>query len=302
MRCLVTGGAGFLGSYLVERLVATGHDVRIIDSFSSPSSDRVGLLRRIASLTAADIRGAEAVREATSGVEVVFHLAAQSRVDLGDQLPEHTHATNVTGTINVLRAAQWAGARRVVYTSSCEVYGEPATLPVDEQQALQPLNVYGASQVAAEAYCVALGNTDTLSTVILRLSTIIGSGDRDRLIPNWIERARQGLDLEIEGRHRISDFLPVAAAVDALLVAAQPEIPALAINVASGQGTPIVDAAAVIISALESTSRLVVRPRPAHQVERFIADVRRMQEVLHLTPPADPLATLASFTKSLPVF
>jgi UDP-glucose 4-epimerase len=149
---LVTGGAGFIGSHIVERLVGDGHRVRVLDDFSAgkeenlaPWIDRIELVR-------GDIRNTEIVREAMKDIEIVFHEAALGSVPRSVADPQTTHDVNITGTLNILLAARDAGVRRVVYASSSSVYGETPELPKHEKMPPQPLSPYALSKLAGEHY------------------------------------------------------------------------------------------------------------------------------------------------------
>jgi len=192
-RVVVTGGAGFIGSHLVDALLADPTtEVTVIDNFRRgrmanlvqwESDPRLRIIR-------ADVRDLDAVSEGLREAAVVYHLAAQSTVMGAARDVEYTFNTNVVGTFNVLKAAAAAGARRVVFSSSREVYGEPVGLPVDESHPLLSINSYGASKVAGEAQCRAFARECSLETAILRLSNVYGERDFDRVIPHWIEQAR----------------------------------------------------------------------------------------------------------------
>ncbi|MPZ22509.1 MAG: NAD-dependent epimerase/dehydratase family protein [Dehalococcoidia bacterium] len=293
VRVLVTGGAGFLGSYLVHALVGQGHDVVVFDNLrrghrlnlpDHASSGEVHLLVK-------DIRHYPSVLAAMVGVEVAYHLAAQSNVIGAMRDIDYSFTTNVIGTFNVLKAASKCGVRRVVFASSREVYGEPERLPVSENASLRPKNAYGASKAAAEAYCRAWATSSGCECQILRFANVYGPHDRDRVIPTWLARARRGDDLELYGGQQILDFLWVDHAVRALIAAAACENSG-PVNVASGRGVRLVELAERIIALTGNQS--VVRPRPVRDVEvvRFVAEVSHMREVLGIEPPEDPLSSL----------
>jgi UDP-glucose 4-epimerase len=239
----------------------------------------------------ADIRDAETVAAACEGVDVVMHLAAQSNVLGASKNVRYSAETNVVGTVNVLAGALDAGVRRVVFTSSREVYGDPEALPVREDQPLAPKNNYGASKTAGEAYCQAFRQRG-LDVTVLRLANVYGPRDTERVIPLWLDRAAGGLDLEVYGGRQVLDFIWIDVVVDALLRAAEIEALPEPVNVGSGTGTAITDLAERLIAATNASSSVAVLPAREEEVVRFVADTTRMRSILGLTPPDDPLGHL----------
>jgi UDP-glucose 4-epimerase len=294
MRVLVTGGAGFLGSHLVDALVAADEEVLAFDNLYRGSRANIGLHLRTGAVRFidGDIRDYGAVLEAATGVEVVYHLAAQSNVLGALTDTDYSFNTNVAGTYNVLKAAAHAGVRRLVFASSREVYGEPESIPVPESAPLSAKNLYGASKIAGEAYCRVWQNATGMECQILRFANIYGPRDRDRVIPIWIERANQGEPLELYGGEQLVDFVWVASAVEALLRAAECD-PARPINVGSGVGIDLPYLAHRILEQTSSPSKVQVFPASPTEVVRFVADVEQMQRVLGVTPDSDSLSHLA---------
>lgn len=299
-KVLVTGGAGFIGVHLVERLAARGNDVLVVDNLKR--SSRARLSSAIGSgrveLFEHDIRHYDGLAAAMRGCRTVFHLAAQSNVMGAAEDPDYSVTTNVIGTLNTLRAAASAGVSRLVFTSSREVYGDPERLPVDEDRPLIPKNAYGASKVSGEAYCHTFARTGGLSVEIVRLSNVYGPGDSGRVIPLWMDAALAGRDLEVYGGEQLIDFVWVGTVVDALLFAARHGLPE-PVNVASGTGTKILDLADRILEHARSSSRVRRTPARAIEVARFVADTSRMR-ALGLTPDADPLAHLGELFAAQP--
>ena len=202
---------------------------------------------------------------------------------------DYSFSTNVGGTLNVLKMAQWAGARRVVFTSSREVYGEALWLPVDESHPYNCKNPYGASKAAGEMYTKVFHRMGNLTVAVLRLANAYGPRDTGRVIPLWIERALKGENLIVYGGQQLIDFVWIDTVVDALLRAAQLDTVDQPINVGSGRGVPLLNLAERILTLTGSASRLEVLPARSAEVGRFTADITRMQEQLNLQPPADPL-------------
>lgn len=293
-RVLVTGGAGFIGRHLVAALLARGDAVTVLDNLHRGHREAVD---ERATFIEADIRDVAALDRALPGHELVYHLAAQSNVMGALQDGEYSFTTNVVGTFNVLRAAANAGAARLVFASSREVYGEPATLPVAEDAPLLARNPYGASKVAGEAYCRAWPGAARLACQVLRFANVYGPGDSGRVIPLWLARAAAGEDLDLYGGRQVLDFVWVETAVQALLAASH-RPPTEPINVGSGTGTPLRTLASAILQSVGSRSQLVARPGRDVEVSRFVADVTRMRTLLGVEPPREPLFALASMAES----
>ena len=240
MRVLVTGAAGFLGSHVVDRLIAEGHDVTGLDNLKRGNKSLLDPYVATGSLRfcEADIRDIVAVKKAMLGCDTVFHLAAQSNVMGALDDPDYSFESNVIGTYNVLKAASIAGVRSLVFSSSREVYGEPRCLPASEDLPVEPRNPYGASKLAGEAYCRVWRETMGLNCTVLRFGNLYGPRDNGRVISIWLRRARCGQELILFGGQQVLDFVWVDLAVEALLRAAGcgtfgP------INIASGVGTAL---------------------------------------------------------------
>ncbi len=295
MRIVVTGGAGFIGSHLVDALLTRpSSDVLVVDNLSrgrrSNLSGNDGDPRL--SVTVGDIRDPATVDRALRDAEVVYHLAAQSNVMGAVSDPRYSFETNVAGTFNVLESAARHGVRRVVFASSREAYGEPASLPVTEEAPLSAKNTYGASKAAAELYCRTFASVFGLETAVLRFANVYGPRDFDRVIPIWLARALAGEPLEVFGGEQVIDFVWVGLVVEALQRAADASIVGVPVNVGGGVGTPIRALAERILAATGSRSTLTVSPARHAEVSRFVADVGRMRDLLGLAPPSDPLEYL----------
>jgi UDP-glucose 4-epimerase len=238
MKVLVTGGAGFIGSNLVQRLTASVRSIRVLDDLSTA----VTLLQ-------GDVRDRAAVEAAVDGVEVVFHLAALPSVARSVADPFASHAVNVDGTLNVLSASLQAGVRRVVYASSSSVYGNTATLPKHEQMMLATLSPYAASKLAGEAYCRAFTHVYGLETVSLRFFNVFGprqdpTSPYAAVIPRFLSSMLAGNSPEVYGDGKQSrDFTFVANAVQACLAAAEagPQAAGEVMNVGCGQRTTLLE-------------------------------------------------------------
>jgi len=289
MRVLVTGGAGFIGAHLVAALAADGDEVVVLDNMRRGDRAKLGSDARVME---GDVRDADAVRAAMEGIDRVYHLAAQSNVLGAVTDLDYSFTSNVVGTYTVLTAAHAARVERVVFTSSREVYGEVDRLPVAEDRPLTPKNAYGASKAAGELYCRTVADTFGLDMSVLRLANVYGPGDRDRVIPIWLDRAQRGDDLVLYGGAQVLDLVPVDLVVAALRRAAASPLHGQPVNVGSGSGTTLRELAARVQALPGVDVALRVEPARAVEVTRFVADVTRMRDILGLEPPADPLDSL----------
>jgi UDP-glucose 4-epimerase len=295
---LITGGAGFIGSHLAGETIRSGAaSVRVVDNLRRGNPER---LRRLGNVDVkiADIRDEDALRTMIEGCDVVFHLAAQSNVIGAAQDSDYSIGTNVLGTYAVLAAARDAGVKRVVFTSSREVYGDPASLPVREDAPLLPKNLYGASKCAGEAYCLAM-RIYGLETVILRLANVYGPGDRDRVIPIFIENALTGTPLVLYGGQQTVDFVWVGDVVDALMRAGFGDYIEEPVNIGSGIGITVHELALRVIAATGSACGIRVVPPRNIEVSRFIADVAASRRLLGIPERTDPLWRLADTVEGL---
>jgi len=301
-RVVVTGGAGFIGSHVVDALLrGNAAEVTVIDNFARGRPENLAAHEgntRL-SLVRADIRDLDGMRTAFRGATLVYHLAAQSTVMGANADRNYTFSTNVVGTYNVLTAAAEQGARRVVFTSTREVYGEPVSLPVDESHPLFSINFYGASKVAGEALCRAFAREHELETTVLRLADVYGARDFGRMIPDWIDQAREGGDLVVERGEQIIDFIWVGDVARAIIRAAEAEMPLPPINVASGTGTKILDLARRIAHISGSGAEIRVVPRRSIEVMRFIGSTDRMAQLLGVAPAPDPLSHLVGMIRAV---
>ncbi|GMV07626.1 MAG: epimerase [Gemmatimonadota bacterium] len=218
---LVTGGAGFIGSHLVEHLLARGARVRVLDDFSTGRRENLAPWRERIDLHEASVTDPEACARACAGVHYVLHQAALPSVarSVADPLP--THAVSATGTLNVLHAAHGAGVRRFVYAGSSSAYGDTPTLPKREDMASNPRSPYAVAKLAGEHYAQVFPKLFGLETVVLRYFNVFGPrqdphSPYSAVIPLFIDRALQGKAPVINGDGgQTRDFTYVDNVVDA---------------------------------------------------------------------------------------
>lgn len=221
---LITGGAGFIGSNLAKRLLAQGHQVRILDNLSTGKRERVP---KGAVLVEADIRDRRAIQFAFHGIDGVFHCAALPRVPLSIEQPALTNEVNVNGTVNVLIAAKDAGVKRVVYSASSSAYGAQKELPMHPDMPANPPNPYGLQKYIGELYCKQFSTIFGLETVSLRYFNVYGPNMADdgayvTVISVFKQQALAGKPLTIEGDgSKTRDFTHVFDVADANIAAMQ---------------------------------------------------------------------------------
>ena len=293
MRCLVTGGAGFIGSNLVRGLLERGDEVRVLDNFST--GNRGNLADVDVEIVEGELRSYERVHNAVRGVEVVFHLGALGSVPRSVQDPLTSSAVNVEGTLNVLLAARDEGVRRVVFSSSSSVYGAKDELPVSEALLADPISPYGVAKLAAERYCVSFSRVyESFETVVLRYFNVFGPRQSPfsqyaAMVPLFITAVAQGEPVTIYGDGEQSrDFTYVANVVDATVRAAAAEGAVGQIfNVAAGSPASVNDVAEAIGRILDRpVERRFEPPRPG-DIRDSWADVRAARDVLGYEPTVD---------------
>lgn len=226
MRYLVTGGAGFIGSNIVEELLKRGNSVRVIDNFSTGKKENLKGFLDDVELIEGDIRSYDSVRRATAGIDVILHQAALPSVPRSIADPITSNEVNVGGTLNVLKAAVDTSVKRVVYASSSSVYGDNPILPKHEDMIPNPLSPYAVSKLAGEKYCVVFSKVYGLETISLRYFNVFGpkqdpDSQYSAVIPKFIKVMMHDERPTIFGDGEQSrDFTYVANVVEANLLAA----------------------------------------------------------------------------------
>jgi nucleoside-diphosphate-sugar epimerase len=222
---LVTGGAGFIGSNIVEELVKRGEKVRVLDNFSTGKRENLALFLDKIELIEGDIRSYHIVREAVEGVNIILHQAALPSVPRSIKDPITTNEVNVGGTLNILMAARDAKVKRVVYASSSSVYGNSEDLPLHEAMTPNPLSPYAVSKLAGEKYCQIFSQIHGLETICLRYFNVFGprqdpNSQYSAVIPRFIKAMLNHERPIIYGDGEQSrDFTYVANVVEANLLA-----------------------------------------------------------------------------------
>ena len=241
-KALVTGGAGFIGSHLVERLIADGHEVVAIDNFYCGSRANLESVRDNPkfSLHEADVADFKAIAPLFEGVDWVFHMAAMADIVPSIQQPVPYHSANVDGTVSVLEAARAAGVKRLVYTASSSCYGIPDNYPTREDAEIRPMYPYALTKNIGEQYALHWEKTYGLPTVCLRLFNVYGprartSGTYGAVFGVFLAQKLAGKPFTVVGDGKQTrDFTFVTDVVDAFVTAAESDLSGEVMNVGSG--------------------------------------------------------------------
>jgi len=284
---LVTGGAGFIGSHLVHKLVEEGHQVRVLDNLSSGSLLNLADILDCVELIEGDIRDCDLVRRATAGVEVIFHEAAEPSVPRSIADPATTFDINVEGTLNVLVAARERGCRRVVFATTCAIYGDAPELPKVETMPPAPLSPYAMSKLTGEQLCAMFARLYGLETVALRYFNVFGPGQDPSsayaaAIPTFVEALLAGRSPRVYGDGQQSrDFVAVDDVVRANLLAARVEgISGRIFNIAGGRSVTINEVLATLGQATGTHVAADYLPARPGDILHSRADVSLARELL----------------------
>ena len=290
-RFLVTGGAGFIGSHLVDALAGAGHQVRVLDDFRTGRPENLRDAGARVEVVRGSITDPAAVRAAVRGVRAVFHLAALPSVQRSVEDPLSTHEVCATGTLNVLQAARQAGVRRVVYAASSSAYGDTPGAVRSESDPVSPMSPYAVAKLAGEFYCRSFTTVYGLETVRLRFFNIFGPRQRadspySGVIALFIAKMVQGQAPTVFGDGLQSrDFTYVGNAVQAMLRAEEaPAAVGNVYNVGSGGTTSVLDLVAHLNRLLGSALAPAHGPPRSGDVRHSQADVSLARHDLGYDP------------------
>jgi nucleoside-diphosphate-sugar epimerase len=285
--CLITGGAGFIGSSLARALIARGDKVRVIDNFFSGRRENLADLAKDVELIEADIRDEAALERALAGIELVFHEAAIPSVPRSLTDPIGSHDANATGTLKVLHAAKKAGVRRVVYAASSSAYGDTPTLPKVETMRPMPLSPYAVSKLAGEHYCQVFAGAYGLETVCLRYFNVFGphqdpKSEYAAVIPRFVTAALKNQGVTIYGDGTQSrDFCFIDNTVEANLRAGSAAGASGGIfNVACGAAIDLNDVVKLVGQIVGHPVPISYAPGRVGDVKHSLADITAAREQL----------------------
>lgn len=300
-RTVVTGGGGFIGSHLVDTLVARGDRVEVIDDFSAGKFP--AQLNAHATYHELDVRDYERIAPIIAGVDTVYHVAALVSVAQSVADPRGTHDVNVNGTLSVLEAVRRGGTRRFLFVSSAAVYGSKVAPPVSEDNAYDPISPYGLHKCIGEQYTRLYGDLYGVATTIVRPFNVYGPRQRGNspyagVIARFIDAATRGQDIMIEGDgEQTRDFVHVSDVARALCAAVgRAEAIGQTINLGSGVATTVNMIAGLIGEAFGGVSKVTHGPARVGDIRDSFATVGKATTLLDWRPTvalADGIAELA---------
>lgn len=289
---LVTGGAGFIGSHLVDRLVKEGYSVKVIDDLST------GVLANIAGhvesgkveFLKGDIRDPALIKKAVDDVDVVAHLAALTSVPFSMKNPDLVYDVNVTGSLNLIFTAAEAGVERFVFASSCAVFGDTTILPVNESAEFKPISPYAESKLAIERCLRGLGSRGVLDSVILRFFNVFGPrqglSEYSGVITKFMGCCRSGQPLVVYGDgSQTRDFVNVADIVDGIYGALSVKgVEGEVFNIGSSKPTSVNELAKVILDLTGSGVGVRYEPARLGDIKESYADIDKAKRLLGFQP------------------
>jgi len=295
-RILVTGGAGFIGSNLVDVLVKDENFVCVVDNFDdyySPEIKMNNIKQNIDKnnfkLIKGDIRDKKILKDCLKDIDIVFHLAARPGVRASIQNPFLYHENNVTATLNLLKACLDSNVKKIIYSSSSSVYGEPEHLPIDEKEPTNPISTYGATKLAAEKYCHVFSKNYDLQIIALRYFTVFGPRQRpDEAICKFTNLILQGKRPEIYGDgEQTRDFTYVSDVVDANLLALRSKIKWDFFNIGSENRISVNELIKLLNEACGSNIKPVYTSKKEGEISHTWANIEKAKKLLNYKPKVD---------------
>jgi nucleoside-diphosphate-sugar epimerase len=290
--CLVTGGAGFIGSNLVDGLLSKGLRVRVLDNLSTGKKENLASAFSRIDFFQGDLRSDKDVKEAVRGAHCVFHMGAISNVPQSVDQPLVTHEVNVTGTFRLLQASRDAGVKRFIFTSSSSVYGETKKFPSNEEDLPRPESPYASSKIMGEYYCKNFSELYGLETVSLRYFNVFGPRQNPKsryacVVPIFLKCFLDGVPPEVHWDGKQSrDFVYVDDVVAAnLLAMKKPGVSGEAFNIGSHEEARVIDCLTGIQKIL-GVKKVKVRHTPKRQgdIRRTFADITKAKRLLGFRP------------------
>ena len=290
--CLVTGGAGFIGSNLVDGLLSQGYRVRVLDNLSTGKKDNLAKAWSEIDFLKGDLRCEKDIQKAVRKVSYVFHMGAIANVPQSVEQPFVTHEVNVTGTFRLLQASREAGVKRFVFTSSSSIYGETNKFPTTEEDLPRPESPYAASKIMGEYYCRNFSTLYGLETVMLRYFNVFGPRQNPKsryacVIPIFLKCFLEKVPVQVHWDGKQSrDFVYVNDVVAANLLAMKKGgISGEAFNIGSHSEARVIDCLTGIQKILGvKRAKVHHTPKRAGDVRRTFADIGKAKRLLGFRP------------------
>jgi nucleoside-diphosphate-sugar epimerase len=307
MRALVTGGAGFIGSHIVEELLREGASVRVLDNFSTGKRENLDTIQGDLEILQGDLRDPQAIKAAARDVDWIFHLAAFISVPLSMQDPETCFAINVAGTVSLLEAARQGGVRKVVLSSSAAVYGNTSVFPTGEETPLQPLSPYALSKQVNEQYARLYTQIFNLPVIGLRYFNVYGPHQRfdsayAAAICIFTRHLVKGEPITIFGDGKQSrDFIFVKDVARANLEAARSDVAGEVFNICAGRETTLLDLLEELSQVSPRQPEVLFDTPRAGDIYRSVGNPAKAASILGFraeTSLADGLANTLEWMKS----
>jgi len=284
MKILITGGNGFLGSHLADKLIEAGHNVTLFDAVFGKNTENINCEKVVG-----DLRSYDDVANAVKNKDAIFHFGAVSRVVWGQQDPYKCFQININGTLNVLESIKKAGNKATVFLgSSREVYGEPKIIPVTESHPKNPKSFYGISKYFGETLFSLYHKYSGVKTIIFRFSNVYGSerDQLDRVIPKFVIKALNNQPLTLYGGKQTFDFTFIDDTIDGIFRAFKKsdEIVGEDFHFVTGNGTSIEELAKKIKELCNSNSKIVVNPEKSFDVSLFVGSFEKASKLFGYNP------------------
>ncbi|HEU4344382.1 MAG TPA: SDR family oxidoreductase [Candidatus Binatia bacterium] len=293
-RCLVTGGAGFIGSHIVRRLVGEGRVVRVVDDLSTGQEARLNDLRDCIEFVRGDVADANVSDTVTKDIDYVLHQAAVPSVQRSVRDPVGTNRANVTATLNLLESSRMAGVRRFIYAASSSAYGDTEVLPKFEEMPPNPLSPYALQKLVGERYCKLYHDIYGLQTVSLRYFNVFGPGQDPHseyaaVIPKFISKLLANEPITVYGDGEQSrDFTYIENVVESNLLAFQAnQASGKVFNIGYGQRTSLNTLIRMLERIIGVEAQVRYEPPKTGDVRHSLADIKRAQDVLGYWPTVD---------------
>ncbi len=292
IRSLVTGGAGFIGSHMVQALLKKGHQVRVLDNFSTGKHENLAPVRNLIELLEGDLANEKTVQQSVKEIDFIFHMGAMPSVTRSVEDPLLVHQSNVQGTLLLLLAAREAKVKRLVYSSSSSIYGDQPELPKKEEMKPDPLSPYALSKLTGEYYCSIFHSIYGVPTVSLRYFNVFGPRQDPNslysaVIPRFVTKLMSKSSPIIYGDGKQTrDFTFIEDVIQANLKASDAPSKALgkAFNIAGGKSCSLLELLSEIQKILGFTCQPTFEPARAGDVRDSLASIQKAKEAFEFNP------------------